>query len=118
VALENSAFGAVSVRHFSRYMLQAAEFCNIRPENRNAVWGCDPAAQMGIRSTFLPWVGRVIAIDTVPERLALAKKVGAQTLDFMEEDIHQRLQEVTKGRGPDARIYAVGTELGEHRLAT
>jgi threonine dehydrogenase-like Zn-dependent dehydrogenase len=52
----------------------------------------------------------VIAIDTVPERLALAKESGAITLDFMQEDIYDRIQELTQGRGADACIDAVGTE--------
>ena len=52
----------------------------------------------------------MIAIDTVPERLALARDAGAETLDFMEEDIYERIMELTKGRGADACIDAVGTE--------
>jgi threonine dehydrogenase-like Zn-dependent dehydrogenase len=46
----------------------------------------------------------------VPERLALAQKSGATTLDFMKEDIYDRIQELTNGRGADACIDAVGTE--------
>jgi threonine dehydrogenase-like Zn-dependent dehydrogenase len=53
---------------------------------------------------------RVIAIDTVPERLALARQSGATILDFMKEDIYDRIQELTKGRAADACIDAVGTE--------
>jgi threonine dehydrogenase-like Zn-dependent dehydrogenase len=52
----------------------------------------------------------LIAIDTVPERLALAKASGAITLDFLKEDINDRIQERTSGRGADACIDAVGTE--------
>jgi len=52
----------------------------------------------------------VIAIDTVRERLAMAKVAGAETLDFMQEDIYERIQDLTKGRGADACIDAVGTE--------
>ncbi len=54
--------------------------------------------------------GRVIAIDTIPERLALAQQAGAETLDFMKEDIYERIQEMTRGRGADSCIDAVGTE--------
>jgi threonine dehydrogenase-like Zn-dependent dehydrogenase len=51
-----------------------------------------------------------IAIDTVPERLALAQASGAVTLDFKKEDIYDRFQDLTNGRGADACIDAVGTE--------
>jgi threonine dehydrogenase-like Zn-dependent dehydrogenase len=53
---------------------------------------------------------RVIAIDTVPERLALAREAGAETVDFMQQDVYDRIMEMTKGRGADACIDAVGTE--------
>jgi threonine dehydrogenase-like Zn-dependent dehydrogenase len=88
----------------------AAEFCNIHPGDTIAVWGCGPVGQMAIKSAFLLGAERVIAIDTVPERLELARSSGAITLDFREEDIYDRIQDLTKGRGADACIDAVGTE--------
>jgi hypothetical protein len=45
-----------------------------------------------------------------PERLALAHTAGAETLDFMKEDVYDRIMELTHGRGADACIDAVGTE--------
>jgi threonine dehydrogenase-like Zn-dependent dehydrogenase len=87
-----------------------AEFCNIKGGETIAVWGCGPVGQFAIRSAFLLGAERVIAIDTVPERLELAIESGAETLDFMKEDIYDRIMELTKGRGADACIDAVGTE--------
>jgi len=52
----------------------------------------------------------VIAIDTVPERLALARQAGAETIDFGDETVQDRLMEMTGGQGPDAVIEAVGME--------
>jgi len=88
----------------------AAEFCDIQQGDTIAIWGCGPVGQMAIRSALLLGAERVIAIDTVPERLELARKAGAVTLDFLEEDVYDRIQELTKGRGADASIDAVGTE--------
>src|SRR4051812_46448071 len=88
----------------------AADFCNLKGGETVAVWGCGPVGQFAIKSAFLLGAERVIAIDTVPERLALAKESGAITLDFMQEDIYDRIQELTQGRGADACIDAVGTE--------
>src|ERR1700728_425287 len=76
----------------------AADFCNIQPGDTIAVWGCGPVGQFAIFSAFLLYAERVIAIDTIPERLALAKKSGAETVDFMKEDVYERIQELTKGR--------------------
>lgn len=88
----------------------AADFCNLKGGETVAIWGCGPVGQFAIRSAFLLGAGRVIAIDTVPERLALAQSAGAVTLDFLKEDIYERIQEMTAGRGADACIDAVGTE--------
>jgi len=87
-----------------------AEFCDLHGGETVAVWGCGPVGQMAIRSAYLLGAKRVIAIDTVPERLALAEKGGAETLDFMATDIYDPLQDLTQGCGPDACINAVGTE--------
>jgi threonine dehydrogenase-like Zn-dependent dehydrogenase len=60
----------------------AADFCNIHPGDTLAIWGCGPVGQFAIRNAFLLGAERVLAIDTVPERLTLARQAGAQTLDF------------------------------------
>jgi threonine dehydrogenase-like Zn-dependent dehydrogenase len=88
----------------------AADFCDIKGDETIAVWGCGPVGQFAIRSAFLLGAGRVIAIDTVAERMTLAREAGAETLDFMKEDIYEHVMELTKGRGADACIDAVGTE--------
>ena len=87
-----------------------AEFCNIKGGETIAVFGCGPVAQFAIRSAFLLGAERVIAIDTVPERLKMASDAGALTVDFMRDDVYERIQELTSGRGADACIDAVGTE--------
>ena len=88
----------------------AAEFCDIKPGDTIAIWGCGPVGQMVIRSAFILGAERVIAIDTVPERLALAAAAGAEVLDFAEADIYDEIMARTEGRGADACIDAVGTE--------
>lgn len=88
----------------------AADFCNIQPEDTIAVWGCGPVGQFAIKSAFLLGAARVIAVDTVPERLALAAAAGAVIVDFMKEDVFDRVRDMTHGRGADACIDAVGTE--------
>ena len=88
----------------------AAEFCDIKGGETIAIWGCGPVGQFAIRSAFMLGAGRVIAIDTVPERLEMARAAGAETLDFHADDIPARIKDLTQGRGADACIDAVGTE--------
>jgi threonine dehydrogenase-like Zn-dependent dehydrogenase len=84
--------------------------CNIYLGDTVAIWGCGPVGQMAICSAFLFGAERVIAIDTVPERLELARSFGAITLDYLADDIYEALQNLTQGRGSDSCIDAVGTE--------
>ena len=89
----------------------AAENCDIEKGDTVAVWGCGPVAQFAIQSAWMFGAGRVIAIDDVPERRLMAETYGkAETIDFDKEDVHERLMEMTNGRGPDRCIDAVGTE--------
>jgi len=88
----------------------AAENCNIQPGDTIAVWGCGPVGQFAIRSAFLLGAERVIALDDSPTRLALAEQGRAEALNFADEDVVEKLKEMTGGRGPDACIDAVGME--------
>ena len=52
----------------------------------------------------------VIAADIDDEKLLLARQMGAShTINTKTEDVHQRLQEITEGYGPDVVIEAVGS---------
>jgi threonine dehydrogenase-like Zn-dependent dehydrogenase len=88
----------------------AAENCNIQSGDTVAVWGCGPVGQFAIRSAFMLGARRVIAIDTVPERLAMATEGGAEILDSMDPDVFYKLRATTGGIGPDSCIDAVGME--------
>ncbi|MBZ4330281.1 zinc-dependent alcohol dehydrogenase [Corallococcus sp. AS-1-12] len=89
----------------------AAENCEMEKGDTVAVWGCGPVGQFAIQSAWMFGAGRVIAIDHVPERLALAKSWGkAETIDFTKQDVFDTLHEMTRGRGPDRCIDAVGAE--------
>ena len=88
----------------------AAENCDLKGGETVAVCGCGPVGQFAIRSAFLLGAARVIAIDRVQERLAMAHAAGAETIDFMAMDVYDAIQEKTQGRGADACIDAVGTE--------
>ncbi|HZO25762.1 MAG TPA: zinc-dependent alcohol dehydrogenase [Chloroflexota bacterium] len=88
-----------------------AEFCDIKPGDTIAVWGCGPVGQLAIASAYLLGAERVIAIDRFPYRLRMAReKAGAETINYEEVGVYDTLMEMTGGRGPDACIDAVGLE--------
>ncbi len=90
----------------------AAENCEIQPGDTVAVWGAGPVGLFAARSAKLLGAERVISIDRFPERLALAREAGAETVDYEDddEDVVEELKDRTYGMGPDACIDAVGME--------
>ena len=88
----------------------AAENCEIQEGDTVAVWGCGPVGLFAIQSALIMGAHKVIAIDHFPNRLELAKKLGAEILDYREVDVREALKEMTGGIGPDACIDAVGLE--------
>ncbi len=90
---------------------QAVAYADVPEGGTLGVWGLGPIGQMCCRIARHKGAGRVIAIDTVPERLALAAKYGAETVDFNAVDkVRDVVLEMTGGRGVDAGIDAVGME--------
>jgi len=93
----------------------AAENCSIQPGDTIAVWGCGPVGLFAIACAQLLGAARVIVIDRFAERLRLAAtRLGADTIDYSEENVLEALKELTGGRGPDACIDAVGMEAHAH----
>ena len=89
---------------------QAAAQCDIQPTDTVAVWGAGPVGQMTVRSALLLGAKQVVCIDRVPERLAMAEAGGAVVINFEHESVVERLNELTKGKGPEVCIDAVGME--------
>ena len=94
---------------------QAAVACDIEPTDTVVVWGAGPVGQFAIRSAVLLGAKQVIVIDNVPERLAMARAGGAIAINFDDEDVLDRLAELTHGKGPEKCIDAVGMEAHSTR---
>lgn len=90
----------------------AAENSQIEEGDTVAVWGAGPVGQFAIASAFMLGAARVIAIDRIPERLALTRSIGAITVDYSHDDVNvlTALKDLTGGLGPDVCIDAVGLE--------
>ncbi len=90
---------------------QAAVQCDIQPTDIVAIWGAGPVGQFCIRSAVLLGAKKVIVIDRLADRLSMARAGGADELiNFEEEDVFERLNDLTSGKGPDKCIDAVGLE--------
>ena len=89
---------------------QGAVNADISEGDTVAVWGCGPVGLFAVQSALVMGAARVIAIDEYPNRLALAKKLGAEIIDFKQTNVMEALTEMSGGFGPDAVIDAVGME--------
>jgi threonine dehydrogenase-like Zn-dependent dehydrogenase len=89
---------------------QAAAQCEIEPTDTVAIWGCGPVGQMAIRSALLLGAKQIVAIDRLPERLSMAEAGGAITINFEQESVIERLNELTSGKGPEKCIDCIGLE--------
>lgn len=97
---------------------QGVEYADVGPEDTLAVIGLGPVGQLAVRSALHRGVSRVIGVDLVPERLALAQGFGAEVVDLgAVADVVQTLQEMTDGRGPDGVLDAVGMEAHGNPVA-
>jgi len=97
---------------------QGAEHCDIKDGDIVAIWGAGPVGLFAIQSALIMGAERVILIESVPARIALARKAGAtDIIDFTKEDVLERIKDITKGQGADSVMDCVGMEAqGSHGL--
>ena len=88
----------------------AAENCDITPGDTVAVWGAGPVGLFAAQAALLMGASQVIVIDHYPNRLALARDLGASVIDYRQTHVLDALMQMTGGLGPDAVIDAVGME--------
>ncbi|GGL78018.1 zinc-dependent alcohol dehydrogenase [Glutamicibacter protophormiae] len=86
---------------------QGVRYADVPEEGSLAVFGLGPVGQLAARiGRHLGY--RVLGVDPVPERRAMAARHGIETLDFTKETVTE-LRDLTS-RGPDAVLDAVGME--------
>jgi len=94
-------------------VLPTGFFCaaqaRIEADGVDVVVGCGPVGLMGIVGALELGAKTIFAIDSVPERLLLAEKLGARVIDFSTQDPRQVVREATQGRGADAVLEFVGS---------
>jgi threonine dehydrogenase-like Zn-dependent dehydrogenase len=92
-------------------ILSTGFFCakqaEIKPQNIYVVVGCGPVGLMAILGAREYGAERVYAIDTIPERLDMARKFGAIAINANQNPI-ETIKAITDGRGADGVMEAVG----------
>jgi len=90
---------------------QGVAYTDPQPGDTIVVVGLGPVGQLATRSAWQMGAGRVIGVDLVPERLAMAEGFGVEIIDAGEcDDVPGLIREWTDGRGADRVVEAVGME--------
>ena len=88
-----------------------AESGSVRIGDTVAVFALGPIGLCAAVGARLMGATRVIGVDTVAERLAMAQKLGIDCIvDFRKQDPVAAIRELTQGRGVDVAIEALGTQ--------
>jgi 2-desacetyl-2-hydroxyethyl bacteriochlorophyllide A dehydrogenase len=80
----------------------------LKPGDSVAVIGLGPVGLCAVMAANVAGASRVIAIDTVPDRLEVARALGAEPVHATEEDPRAAVKAATGGRGVDVVVDAVG----------
>ena len=88
-----------------------AERARIRIGDTVAIFALGPIGLCAVAGARLLGASTIIGVDTVPERMAMARKLGADhVIDFRAQDPVAGIRDLTEGRGVDAAIEALGTQ--------
>ena len=80
----------------------------LRPGDVAAVLGLGPVGLCALQAARALGAARVLAVDTVAQRLAVAAALGAEPVHLVEQDVRLAAREATEGRGVDVCIDCVG----------
>jgi alcohol dehydrogenase len=76
-----------------------------------AVFAQGPIGLCATAGAKLRGASRIIAVDGIPERLEISRRLGAdEVIDYREQDPVAAIMEMTGGRGVDVAIEALGTQ--------
>jgi glutathione-independent formaldehyde dehydrogenase len=81
---------------------------DVSPGETVAVYGAGPVGLMAAYSALIRGAARVFSVDRVPNRLALAERIGAIPVNYDEVDPVEYIVDQTDGDGTDKGVDAVG----------
>ena len=88
-----------------------AESGGVRIGDAVAVFAQGPIGLCATAGAKLMGAARIIAVESIPERIAVARCLGADhVVDFRRQDPVEEIMRLTGGRGVDVSIEALGTQ--------
>lgn len=92
----------------------ATELAGVQAGDSVVIYGAGPVGLMAAYSATIKGASQVIVIDRHPDRLQLAEKIGAITIDDSEEGVVEKVLDLTRGQGADRGCECVGYQCHDH----
>lgn len=95
----------------------AVKWGKVKPGDTVIIFGSGPVGLMAQKAAWLNGAERVIAVDPLEYRLEKARTVNkVETINANDDDLREKVYAMTKGRGADVAIDAVGMEASRSFL--
>jgi threonine dehydrogenase-like Zn-dependent dehydrogenase len=86
----------------------ATELAGVKPGESVVIYGCGPVGLMAAHSAMIKGASKVMIVDSHPDRLALAEKIGVIPIDYTKGTAVEEILELTNGEGADRGCECVG----------
>jgi glutathione-independent formaldehyde dehydrogenase len=86
----------------------ATELAGIKPGDTVVIYGAGPVGLMATMSAGIRGASKILVVDQHPDRLKLARQLGAIPIDQKDGDPSEQVLELTDGKGADCGCEAVG----------
>lgn len=86
----------------------ANELAGVKPGESVVIYGCGPVGLMAAHSAMIKGASKVMIVDSHPDRLALAEKIGVIPIDYSKGTAVEQVLELTRGEGADRGCECVG----------
>ncbi len=89
-------------------VVRGQRMARLRPGSTVFVVGCGISGQLHIQTARTMGAGRIIALDTIPYRLALARRFGADDTISSDRDVPEKVRSLNEGRLADFVVICRG----------
>jgi glutathione-independent formaldehyde dehydrogenase len=86
----------------------ATELAGMKPGDSVVIFGCGPVGLMAAHSAMIKGASQVMVVDRHPDRLRLAKEIGATPIDDSKDSPTETVLALTNGEGADCGCECVG----------
>lgn len=93
----------------------ATELAGVQPGESVVIYGAGPVGLMAAYSAIIKGAAKVMVVDQQPDRLALAKKIGAIPIDNSDGSCVDQVLALTGGQGADRGCECVGYQCCDHK---